>query len=89
MPSFVLYLPGFVILATGILFGTSILGVDNQWVAVIGLVLLGIGVITGVAKTRRQRTVKRQGLTPASPKPTTKNPGEAAGVFRTLYHARA
>ena len=44
MPSFVLYLLGFVILATGVLFGASILGVDNQWIAVIGLVLLGIGV---------------------------------------------
>ncbi|MFZ4684920.1 MAG: hypothetical protein ACOYMK_04825 [Hyphomonadaceae bacterium] len=54
MPSFVLHLLGFVILATGILFGASILGVDNQWIAVIGLVLLGIGVITGVAKTRRR-----------------------------------
>ena len=41
MPSFVLYLLGFVILATGVLFGASILGVDNQWIAVIGLVLLG------------------------------------------------
>ena len=54
MPSLVLYLLGFVILATGILSGASILGVDNQWIAVIGLVLLGIGVITGVAKTRRR-----------------------------------
>ena len=38
MPSFVLYLRC----------------VDNQSIAVIGLVLLGIGVITGVAKTRRR-----------------------------------
>lgn len=54
MPSFVLYLLGFVILAAGILFGASILGVSSQWIAVIGLVLLGLGVITGVAKTRRR-----------------------------------
>lgn len=54
MPSFVLYLLGFVILSAGILFGASILGVSNQWIAVMGLVLLGIGVITGVAKTRRR-----------------------------------
>ncbi len=52
MPLFVLYLFGFFILAAGILFGASILGVDRQWAAVIGLVLLDIGVITGVAKTR-------------------------------------
>jgi hypothetical protein len=54
MPSFVLYLLGFVILSGGILFGASILGVSSQWIAVIGLVLLGLGVITGVAKTRRR-----------------------------------
>jgi hypothetical protein len=54
MPSFVIYLLGFVILSLGILFAASILGVGNQWLAVIGLVLLGLGVITGVAKTRRR-----------------------------------
>jgi hypothetical protein len=54
MPSFVLYLLGFVILSAGILFGANILGVSMEWIAVIGMVLLGIGVITGVAKTRRR-----------------------------------
>ena len=54
MPSFVLYLLGFVILSGGILFGANILGVSMEWIAVIGMVLLGIGVITGVAKTRRR-----------------------------------
>jgi hypothetical protein len=53
MSSFGIYLIGFIVLSVGILFGASILGVGNQWIAVIGLVLLGIGVITGVAKTRR------------------------------------
>lgn len=53
MSSFGLYILGFIVLAVGILFGASILGVSNQWIAVIGLVLLGLGVITGVAKTRR------------------------------------
>jgi hypothetical protein len=42
------------VLSLGVLFAASILGVGNQWLAVIGLVLLGIGVITGVAKTRRR-----------------------------------
>ncbi len=54
MASFVLCLLGFVILSAGILFGASMLDVSNQWIAVIGLVLLGVGVITGVAKTRRR-----------------------------------
>jgi hypothetical protein len=54
MSSFGLYILGFIVLAAGILFGASILGVSNQWIAVIGMVLLGLGVITGVAKTRRR-----------------------------------
>jgi len=64
MPSFVIYLLGFVILAGGILFGASILGVDNQWLAVIGMILLGLGVITGVARTRRRDA-------PAASEPTS------------------
>ena len=54
MPSFVLYLLGFVILSTGILFAASVLGAPTQWIAIIGLILLGLGVITGVSKTRRR-----------------------------------
>jgi hypothetical protein len=54
MSSFGIYLIGFIVLSVGILMGASILGVGNQWIAVIGLILLGLGVITGVAKTRRR-----------------------------------
>ena len=54
MSSFGLYLIGFIVLSIGIMFGAAILGVSNQWLAAIGLVLLGIGVITGVSKTRRR-----------------------------------
>ena len=54
MSSFGIYLLGFIVLSIGVLLGASILGVSNQWIAVIGLVLLGLGVITGVAKTRRR-----------------------------------
>lgn len=66
MPSFVLYLMGFVILSAGVLFGAHILGVPTQWIAVIGLVLLGLGVITGVAKTRRRDA-------PAASEPSSDN----------------
>ena len=54
MSAFGIYLIGFIVLSIGILMGASILGVGNQRIAEIGLVLLGIGVITGVAKTRRR-----------------------------------
>jgi hypothetical protein len=66
MPSFVLYLLGFVILSVGLLFGANILGVSIEWIAVMGLVLLGVGVITGVAKTRRPDA-------PAASEPPTDN----------------
>jgi hypothetical protein len=66
MPSFVLYLLGFVILSAGILFGAHILGVGTQWIAVIGLILLGLGVITGVARTRRRDA-------PAASEPSSDN----------------
>ena len=66
MPSFVLYLLGFVILSLGILFGAYILGVSLQWIGVIGLILLGFGVITGVAKTRRRDA-------PAASDPSSEN----------------
>jgi apolipoprotein N-acyltransferase len=68
MSSFGLYLAGFIILSVGVLFAASILGVANQWLAVIGLVLLGLGVVTGVAKTRRRDA-------PAASEP----PGEGNG----------
>ena len=54
MSSLGLYLVGFIILSIGVLLGASILGVGDRWLAVIGLVLLGLGVITGVVKTRRR-----------------------------------
>lgn len=66
MPSFVLYLLGFVILSLGILFGAYILGVSMQWIGVIGLILLGFGVITGVAQTRRRDA-------PAASEPSSDN----------------
>ena len=66
MPSFVLYLVGFVILSAGVLFAANILGVSTQWIAVISLVLLGLGVITGVAKTRRRDA-------PAASEPSSDN----------------
>jgi hypothetical protein len=66
MSSFGIYLIGFIVLSAGILVGANLLGVGNQWLAVIGLVLLGFGVITGVAKTRRRDA-------PAASEPSNEN----------------
>lgn len=53
MPSFAIYLAGFLVLSAGVLFGAYLLGVPTQWVGVIGLVLVGFGIMVGVVKTRR------------------------------------
>jgi uncharacterized membrane protein HdeD (DUF308 family) len=56
MSSFVLYLIGFIILAAGLLTGAHYLGVQDRWLWVSGLVLVGFGIMVGVAKTRRRDT---------------------------------
>ena len=53
MSLFAIYMIGYVLLAAGLLVGASILGVADQWLWVMGLVLLGIGVITAVTQTRK------------------------------------
>lgn len=54
MSAFALYVIGFVLLAAGVLVGLNLLGVSAQWLIVTSLVLAGIGVVTGVANTKRK-----------------------------------
>ncbi len=51
--SFGLYLVGFIILIVGLAIGAHLMHVPNQWIGVGIIVLIGIGVITGVTSTRR------------------------------------
>lgn len=50
--SFSLYLIGFVLVIAGIAWGLSTAGLAPVYIAIACLILAGIGVITGVAKTR-------------------------------------
>jgi hypothetical protein len=50
--SFAIYLVGFVILLVGVLWGMSVAGVPTLWMGIAALILLGIGIITGVSHTR-------------------------------------
>ena len=50
--SFAIYLAGFVILLVGVAWGMSVAGVPSIWIGVVALILLGIGIITGVSNTR-------------------------------------
>lgn len=50
--SFALYLIGFVIIIAGLAWGLVLAGVPQIYVGVTCLIVLGIGIVTGVAKTR-------------------------------------
>ena len=50
--SFALYLLGFVFLTGGIAWGLVLAGVPHTYVAIACVILVGIGIITGVARTR-------------------------------------
>ncbi len=54
MPTFLIYILGFMILAAGVLVGASYLGVSSNWLLVIGLILGGIAIISGVVSTQRK-----------------------------------
>lgn len=52
MSSLSIFIVGFIILIAGLSYGASLAGMPPQWIAVVAVVLAGIGVVTGVSKTR-------------------------------------
>ncbi len=52
--SFGLYLIGFVIMIIGLAVGAHLLHVPPAWIGVGVLVLVGLGILTGVSNTRRR-----------------------------------
>ena len=50
--SFGLYATGFAIVIIGLMYGAHLLHVPAQWIAVGGIVMLGIGILSGVKATR-------------------------------------
>jgi hypothetical protein len=51
--SFGIYLIGYVILIVGLALGAHLLHVPANWIGIGVLVMIGIGIITGVTSTRR------------------------------------
>ena len=51
--SFGLYLVGFIVLIIGLSVGAYFMHVPPRWIGVGVIVLLGIGILTGVTSTRR------------------------------------
>ncbi len=51
--SFGLYLVGFVVLIVGLALGAHLLHVPPRWIGVGVITMVGIGILTGVTRTRR------------------------------------
>ena len=54
MSSFGIYVLGFVILIVGLALAANMLGVPTVWIGIGIIILIGIGVLSGVSRTRRR-----------------------------------
>jgi len=52
--SFALYLIGYMVLIVGLAVGAHMMHVPPRWIGVGALVLAGLGILTGVARTRQR-----------------------------------
>lgn len=52
--SFGIYLTGFVIVIAGLAYGAFLMHIPAHWIVVGGLVLVGLGILTGVKATRQK-----------------------------------
>ncbi|HSJ06353.1 MAG TPA: hypothetical protein VK936_06615 [Longimicrobiales bacterium] len=50
--SFAIYLLGFVVLLAGVIWAMTAAGIPSMWIGIAALILLGLGIITGVSSTR-------------------------------------
>ncbi|MGH7445817.1 MAG: hypothetical protein ACREKM_13115 [Longimicrobiales bacterium] len=53
MSSFGIYIIGFIVLIIGLAIAATLLGVSPTWIGVGVIVLIGLGILTGVSKTKR------------------------------------
>lgn len=56
MSSFGLYVIGFIVLIGGLAYGAFLMEAPPLWIGVGVVILLGIGIISGVSRTRRPDT---------------------------------
>jgi hypothetical protein len=52
--SFAIYLIGFAVLIIGLAFGANMMHVPPRWIGVGVVILSGLGILTGVARTRQR-----------------------------------
>ena len=54
MTNFVVYLIGTLLVVAGLAYGASRLGISQVWIIAGALVILGIGMMGGIVKTRQK-----------------------------------
>jgi hypothetical protein len=52
--SFTIYLAGFVMVVVGLIYGAVLVRVPVHWIVVGGLVMGGVGILTGAKATRQK-----------------------------------
>ena len=56
MSNLTIYLFGFLILVVGLAMGAHLAGIPTAWIGAGGVVMLGLGVLMAVTKTRQRET---------------------------------
>jgi cadmium resistance protein CadD (predicted permease) len=56
--SFGIYLFGIILVIAGLAYGAAMLHVPTDWIVMLSLVMLGIGVVTAVKATRQRDPAK-------------------------------
>ena len=52
--SFAIYAAGYALVIAGLIYGAHLLHVPTHWIAVGAIVLLGLGILSGVKATRQR-----------------------------------
>ena len=52
--SFAIYVVGYLILIAGLIWGATMMHIPSHWIAVGAVVLVGLGIVTGVKNTRQK-----------------------------------
>lgn len=54
MTAFALYVIGFIVLLAGLIYGAYLVHIPHTWIIVGALVLIGIGIMSAVSRTKRR-----------------------------------
>jgi len=54
MTNFFVYIIGVLLVVGGLVYGASLAGLNHAWIAVLALVVLGLGVMGAIVKTRQK-----------------------------------